>query len=366
MLLLPLVAADRWADRDRRGALRALLPGVALYGACLVWRLTTFGAPLPNTSVKIYPLLFSRSTGQIAGYALAVGVLPFVLPLLALFVPAGAEDPRQRRRLAFLFGMVLTLSVFFTLASGGDYRPGFRYLVPTLPHLLVAAWLGFERLAAPEARTARFFGSNPARALFCAALLAAPLLTQIANPPRPAAWRQALAAWRDPYADGAHWGVRIARWVDENVPAGSVVAFGQMGRVPYYLAARGHQVAFIDTLGLVDRQVAGIFRFDKKALDLAHRLLAGESFGAAVERGRQRRAGLLVANLLARRPDFILLEAYFEDSRMARAFAGNPGFAAAYQPFAALPPEGPPYVRIYARRPCAILAPAGGNDGRRS
>jgi hypothetical protein len=352
ILLLPIVAADRLAGRDLRGALRSVLPGAALYGAYVAWRFSTYHALQPNTSVKIYPLLVGRSTGQIAGYVLAVGVLPFVLPLLAL--PFRGEGsgfrPESRRPLAFLFSMVLVLSLFFNLAAGGDYRPGFRYMVPTLPHLLVAAWLAFEMLARGESKTARLLGSGPARALLCAALLAVPLAALVQSPPRPAAWRQAREIWLHPFADTSHWGVGIARWVDANVPPGSVVAFGQMGRVPYYVAARGHRIAFIDTLGLVDRQVAGIFRFDQKARDLARRMLAGESFGQALEGGRQRRAALLAENLLARRPDFILVEAYFMDLAPMRALTASPGFAAAYRRLGSLPATGAPYVWIYARR----------------
>ena len=346
VLLLPLVFADRLADRDLRGALRSVLPGAVLYGAYLAWRFATYRALQPNTSVKIYPLLVGRSTGQIAAYVLAVGVLPFVLPLLALLLPGDGS----RRRIVFLFSMVLALSIFFNLAAGGDYRPGFRYMIPTLPHLLVAAWLAFERLGTSGTKTARFLVSAPARALFCAALLAVPLAALAQSPPRPAAWRQAREIWLHPFADSSHWGVGIARWVDANVPPGSVVAFGQMGRVPYYVAARGHRVTFIDTLGLVDRQVAGIFRFDRKARDLAGGMLAGESFGQALERGRQRRAALLAENLLARRPDFILVEAYFEDLAPMRALTASPGFAAAYRRLGALPARGAPYVWIYARR----------------
>jgi len=126
-----------------------------------------------------------------------------------------------------------------------------------------------------------------------------------------------------------------------------VVAFGQMGRVPYYLARDGHDVRFVDTLGLVDRQGAGIYRFDGKIEDLLRDLRAGRPPREALELGRRRRAERFAETILAKHPDFVLIEAALNDYPMMRALRESPEFRTAYHASGQLPLAGLPYVRIY-------------------
>jgi arabinofuranosyltransferase len=350
ILLLPVVAVDRLTGRgDRRGWLRHLLPAVAVYTLYLLARFATYGSLVPNTSVKLYPVLVGRSAGQLAAYVLSLGVLPFVLPVLAL--ARGGGERWEARRLAFLAAVVLVVSIGFNFLAGGDYRPGFRFLVPTLPLLLVAAWLSYERLGRTlPPGVARALRSPLARALFLLLLLSGSLVSLGATAPSAAGLRRSLREWRDPYSDTGHWGTRIAFWVDAHVPPGSVVAFGQMGRVPYYLAARGHAVVFLDTLGLVDRRVARIYRLDQKLADLLREMRAGRSFREAFADGRRRRAAALATTVLERRPDFILVEVSLADFPMMRALTASPAFAARYREIADLP-----YVRAYVRKGARVL-----------
>ena len=350
-VLVAVMVVDRLTDRrDVAGAIRYAAPAVIGYGSYLVWRFHTFHSLVPNTSVKLYPLLIDRSAGQFLGYVLFLGVLPPLLPVLALFARRAARP--ERRRVAFLLAGVGLVSVFFNFLAGGDYRLGFRYFVPTLPLLVVAIWYSCELLLGgrSSARAAR-----AARAALLALLLGGPLLMLWRNPPRLADWRrQVYEPWRDPFADTTHWGVDIARWIESHVPAGSVVAFGQMGRVPYYQSIHGHEIVFIDTLGLIDRQVARIYRFDGKLADFARAMRAGRSPREALELGRRQRAGQLAATVLARHPDFILIETALDDYSMMKALVGSPAFRADYRQTGQLPPDAPPYVRIYSRRPDSI------------
>jgi hypothetical protein len=340
MLLVPIVIADRLTDgRDYRGALRYALPTAIGYGGYLVWRFATFHRLVPNTSVKLYPLLIDRSGGQFLGYVLYLGALPLLLPLLALLRPGDRTD---RRRLALLLAVPAFLSVAFNFLSGGDYRLGFRYFIPTLPVLLVAVWCGYELLAAGRARLGRV--------VLLGLLLVGPLLALRENPPRIRGWRQEVyEPWRDSYT-AAHWGNQIALWMDEHVPPKSVVAFGQMGRIPYYLASHGHEVTFVDTLGLVDRQVAEVYRFDRKLKDLYRDLRAGNSLPEALEKGRRERANRLAETVLARHPDFILIETALDDYGMMKALVASPELQAKYRLTDQLPPSGPVYVRVYSRQ----------------
>lgn len=345
MLLVPILIADRLTDRrengrDYRGALRYALPTAIGYGGYLVWRFLTFHRLVPNTSVKLYPLLIDRSGGQFLGYVLYLGALPLLLPLLAL-VRSG-DRRAERRRLILLLAVPALLSIAFNFLSGGDYRPGFRYFIPTLPVLLVAVWCGYELLAAGRAKVGR--------AVLLALLLVGPLLALRDNPPRIAGWRQEVyERWLDPFSDTSHWGIQIALWMDAHVPPKSVVAFGQMGRIPYYLASRGHEVTFVDTLGLVDRQVAEVYRLDRKLKDLFRDLRAGRSWPEALEKGRRERASRLADVVLARHPDFILLETALDEYGMMKALVASPELAAKYRLTGQLPPTGRPYVRIYSR-----------------
>ena len=349
LLLVPVMAADRLADRrDYAGALRYVLPAAVGYGGYLIWRFVTFHSLVPNTSVKLYPLLIERSGSQFLGYVLYLGGLTLALPILALL-----DDRCQRaehRRLGFLFAVVCALSFFFNFAAGGDYRLGFRYFVPTLPLALVAIWYGFELLGGGQRRISRLLSSTGARIALLALLFCGPLVFLWQSPPKIRGWRQQVfEPWRDPFSETSHWGVQIALWMDAHVPPHSVVAFGQMGRVPYYLARRGHDVTFIDTLGLIDRPVSQIYRFDRKLKDFLRELGAGKSVAQALEKGRQQRANRVAESILARRPDFILIETALEDYRMMKALMENPELKAAYREIEGLPPGKPPYVRIFVR-----------------
>jgi hypothetical protein len=344
-MLVVVMAADRLTARDRTGALRYGAPAAIGYGGYLVWRLLTFHSLVPNTSVKLYPLLFERSGGQFLDYVLSLGALPLLLPVLALLDRRGTGP--ERRRLAFLAAVVCLVSFLFNFLAGGDYRPGFRYFIPTLPVLIVAVWYAASLL--------RPLSSPAARALLLAFLLCGSMVRLAENPPRLHGWRREVyEKWRDPSTDTGNWGIQIARWMEGHVPEHSVVAFGQMGRIPYYLAHDGHEVTFIDTLGLVDRPVARIYRFDGKLRDLLRDMRAGRSPREALELGRRRRAERLAGTVLGRHPDFLLIEAALNDYPMMRAIQESPELKTAYHQSGQLPLEGLPYVRIYTpvrRRP---------------
>jgi len=350
LLLVALILGDRLSDRrDFRGAIRYAVPAAVVYGGYLIWRFVTFHSLVPNTSVKLYPLLIGRSTEQFLGYSLSLGALPLALPVVALL--ASRRWPRpERRRLGFLFSAVCLLSFFFHFAAGGDYRPGFRFLVPTLPLLLVAIWLAAAGLARWNRGAPRLLGSPPARLALLLLLLTGALVQLHRGTLTVRGWRQRVfQSWHDPFSETDHWGVQIAHWVDRHVPPHGVVAFGQMGRVPYYLARQGHAVVFIDTLGLVDRPISRIYRFDGKLAEMFRQVRAGKSLAQALEAGRRERAQRVARSILERKPDFILIETALEDYQMMKALAADPEFQTAYRETDALPHGGPPYVRIYAR-----------------
>jgi hypothetical protein len=126
--------------------------------------------------------------------------------------------------------------------------------------------------------------------------------------------------------------------------------------VPYYLSRRGHAVRFIDTLGLVDREVASHYRIGAKLLDLGRRIASGASARDALAEGRRERARRVAESILARQPDYILLETELESNGMLEELAGNPRFRGDYTLVAALPVAAAPRVRIFARAAAALRA----------
>ncbi len=365
LLLVAAVTVDRLrAGGDRRALVRWLLPLAVIYGLYLAWRLRTFGALTPSTSVKLAPNLVSRSWRQTLGWVEMLGILPPLLPAAALLW--GRLCRTDRRQLRFLAAAVLLVSVGFELLAGGDYRPGFRFLVPTLPILSVAIWRAAEALAAARSAAGRPLDRAPVRLLLLVLMLALSAQAVSLNLPRPGEWRDLVRRWRDPFADPADFRNAIAAWTLRHVPPDSLVAFGQMGKVPYYAAAHGHEVRFLDTLGLVDRDVASIYRLDRRLAVLAADLAAGQSWTQALASGRRQRSTTFAALLLARRPDFIYVESYLSTYGFTQSILSQPVFAARYREIAAIPDrgQGPLAVEIYALRdpappPTVSLPPKG-------
>ena len=357
LLALPVAAGSRRAGGDRRSLARWLLPLAAIYGLYLAWRLHAYGALAPSTSVKLAPNLVGRSWRQTLGWIETLGVLPPLLPAAALLW--GRLDRAERRQLGFLAATVAVVSVGFELLAGGDYLVGFRFLVPTLPILSVAIWCAAGPLAAAWRAAGRQVAWKSVRLVLLLLMLALSMQAFALNLPRPGEWGDLARRWRDPFADPADFRNAIASWTLRRVPAGSLVAFGQMGKVPYYVAAHGREVRFLDTLGLVDRDVAAIYRLDHRLAALAADLAAGQSWSQALDSGRRRRSASLAALLLARRPDFIFAESYLAAYGVTRETLRQPAFAARYREIAAIPDrgQGPQAVEIYAlRSPAPHLA----------
>jgi hypothetical protein len=321
---------------------RLAAPTGAALSACLAWRQATFHAWLPNTSVKFYPLHVDRSLPQALGFVVFLGIAGLLLPAAQRVSGRLRSRPGDEVTWVWLLGVLLSLGL--DLLIGGDYREGFRYMMPALPLLAAAAWCSFERLtrewAAPRRRAAA--------AALLASLLVGSAFDWWRNPWT--CWQpsQAVARWRDPYADRTHWGVNAAIWLLQHARPGSLVAYGQMGKAPYLLALRGRDVRFLDTVGWVDREVAEIYRFDRKTSELLRSLLGGQSLTGAIARGRRERAERFVDLVLARNPDLILIEPHLQHSGMNELLPRDPRFIAGYQKVADLGPA--PLVAAYARR----------------
>jgi hypothetical protein len=217
-------------------------------------------------------------------------------------------------------------------------------MMPALPLLLAPAWSTWDPLTRAWPSAAR---AGAAVALL-GSLLAGSAAAWRANPP--ACWHPgaALARWRDPFAERGQWGLSAAWWLVEHVPDGSLVAYAQMGRAPYLLARRGRDVRFLDTAGWIDRDVAGIYRLDRKAIDLGRGLLAGLGPAEALAHGREARARRFVDLVLAREPDFVLIESVLSHIGLNELLPRDPRFIAGYARLEDLGP--PPLIAVFRRR----------------
>lgn len=345
VLLAPVVGWDRWRANDRAGLRR--YAGVFLVGLAglLLLRWMVYGALLPNTGTKLLPERALRGAWQSLAWVAYLGGLPVALPVLALW--RGDAPAVERRRATFLLAVVLVVSVAFLIACGGDYLPRFRFLVPTLPLLAVLCWWGLARLNGPGGRPLRGW----AAAVACLAIALAASLVEhreaLRDHPRSGRWWR---EWADPLANTTNFHVVATRWILDHVPPGSLVAYGQMGKAPYYALVEGRDLAFLDTLGLVDRRVAALNGYPLRLTETWRQWTAGRSLADAEAAARAaiaaRSADYVVRE---RRPDFVIVEYVLRDLPLLRAVVDDREFQATYRLVATLPDPQRPAFLIYQR-----------------
>jgi hypothetical protein len=287
-LLLAGAARD---EVDRRKALLAAGLLAAALAALTAFRLSYFGAPMPNTYyAKVSnPALWSGPAGAARYLASAFTSGSAWL----LLVPAALPLLSGPRRIPLLLGAVFLCQLAFVLSVGGDWMLGARFLVPVLPafHLLAAA--GLAVLAAPlRARL------GP-RAL--AALAAVAALSVAGGALTERQWLGAgLAAYTERH-QRAH--IALGRWLRAAAPPGARIALDDCGAVP---ALSG--LPAIDLLGLTDPFIAR-HAPEESALDLLERrrpelVVIASHQPAPDARGQLRAAAFPIDRLLVSHPLF--------------------------------------------------------------
>ena len=238
----------------------------------LAFRLLFYGAWLPNT----YLAKVGGSSFLLAGvgYLLRAFTHPFGVVMIAMMVYAMVRFARSRRSpLVLLTGFGVVAQASFVLWSGGDWMPSSRFVVPVLPLLAVSAMVGLNDVSA---RSAARLPTLAVAALVCSAAL---VVTQ---------GGRLTAAYGDHYwrtAHGLDTRLMLGRWMANHLPRDTVVAYGDMGALPY---ASG--LVFIDLNGLTDAVVGR----------LAHDTRRGHS--KPDERRDQE-----VSYLLLRDPDLVIV-----------------------------------------------------------
>lgn len=280
VLIAPLFALRlAFWSKPLRGAwrehLRYLLTFAVPCALFLLWRWSYYGDLLPNTYyAKLHGDRNALDKGlRYLGDNLdamnftAIAAIGGVTALLAR---------GERRRVALLFS-VCAVQLAGVAYEGGDWMPGARLLVPTLPLfalLINSAWrgaLGFELqqlhlptlpqwVMTPElrekyndwlSRLGRRFDRVLAPLL--PALLTLALCGAIAlgarNTLRDWAGREGSGFQAVHMDRGIHF--TVARWLNANVHDGGTLATGEIGVVPYYT-----KLPVLDLFGLTDAHIA--------------------------------------------------------------------------------------------------------------
>lgn len=247
---LHLLFAARGAAPARRERVVWFGLNAVLVAALIVFRMAYYGDWLPNTyyAKADAPRLLTYLRGL---HQASEGLLGTVgLPLLVL-VPLAWS----RRRSPAAWSLALLVCAFdlaFVVRAGGDWMPGYRFVVPILP------WLGLL-LEASIRTLAR--GGSPAlaarpqrsRALDIGVVLVVLAAGFVLVRAR------ILGLELGPEFRPLHKGGRLiqapyldaARWVRDHVPAQDWIAVGEAGVIPYFAPQR-----FIDLLALNDAVLA--------------------------------------------------------------------------------------------------------------
>lgn len=195
--LLVSVAWSRmsWDEFRRAGFVGATVLFAVLVLGLTLWRVQTFGYPLPNTFyAKTGGGLAQARRGLVyAVFFAAFYVLPLV-PALVLWWRRGVvEEGARTPYLLVVCGVIPAVYECYIVAVGGDYMAMFRFYVPILP----LAYLGFAGL----------LGMLPERGVGRLAIGFAVLGTLVHSTPLEA---RALPAV--PRNHGTWRGVQLERW----------------------------------------------------------------------------------------------------------------------------------------------------------
>jgi arabinofuranosyltransferase len=265
-----LVVRTVWAVRHRLPARMVLgwaLPFVWIAVLATLARLAYYGAPLPNTYYAKHVLL-SLGLNE-GGWYLLHPLYTVVLDIRALWLPhrLGSERlvsfgtfvfwilavigcaRRPRRLTVMLSGAVVAAFVVFVLRAGGDWMPGWRFMMPAMPIIAISQCRGL-RLIIVWARLRATLRSVPALAVVCLWLVCAWIAPHLS-------WTAADYSTQDEALLGANgplgrkW-VRTADYISRTVSSGATVAYSEMG----YAGCLNMDKRLIDVRGLTDREIA--------------------------------------------------------------------------------------------------------------
>lgn len=262
------VAAFVWLGMG--GKKRLLLTSIfsavflAFVGMNEFWRITTFHEFLPNTYyAKVagavaaslqngFTYLFDGLTEPPWFYACGIAPLVYLATL------------KTYRAFAVYALASMAISAAYIVHVGGDFMPGYRFLMPWLPFVYLAFGLGIESIAPVSRDKTALIAS----AFLLLALVPLPKNLQKIDVSGP-------------------MGLQVARYIAKDWPKGSLIALNAAGAIPYVNRDKN----FIDMLGLNDRTIA-------------HRVMPDVGASWQKKVGHSKGDG---AYVLSRKPDYIIM-----------------------------------------------------------
>lgn len=236
----------------------AMVSIVLLYS----WRWETFGAIVPNTYYAKYATLFpslKRGVGEVLRWLsspgnLAITVGSIIWIITSLRSNGGFRSPSTTASRTHSLSLLVLIAISMVVViRGSRYDLHYRYLLPMVPLILIAfqSWLGSEN--------SRWSRGGWHRKMLPVFILFS-LMTVVAN-----FWEYQKFIekegwyWQHGYdtrLEVGHWlRMRNTSLEKGEPPPGSLWAYSEMGALPY---SAGRTISFLDTYGLVDRQVASI------------------------------------------------------------------------------------------------------------
>jgi hypothetical protein len=274
-----------WRAATGKESLRPYLPGIILcaagFGAFILWRLSYYGAPLPNTyyAKGSFPLPLRLLFGFFMNKGFLTHYPHFLFVLSLLMVPARAAGNRAPLLVFIAAGMCFSLCF-----SGFDWMPFFRYTLPVVPLLIICCQIGFTQVWETKIAAAR----KRVKVLWCGSVL---LLFCFAAEQY---WQDIAFTirWQDITNFGRHNQKKVGEWLRQAPGQQPRIAIGDVGCLAYVA-----ETPIIDIFGLTSREFAEIKnRFGFPQIHLSRPVI---SFDRYKEKEREL--------LLRLAPDYIFL-----------------------------------------------------------
>jgi hypothetical protein len=218
-----------------------------IFGPYYTWRYSYYGLPLPNTFyAKVgasddqvargfgYMLDYWSSNGGLA-FALGLGLLLGLLILQRNMIQNAHWLASADIYLVMLAGIYSS----YIVAVGGDWMPGWRFVVPLVPLFALLAQRGLQLL----------LHHNRWWLLPVAGVLLVLSSGQVASVARTDAADSSNLIWRENEVVARRR--EAGRWLRENTPPDTLVAVEAAGALPYFSRRPA-----LDILGLNDRHIA--------------------------------------------------------------------------------------------------------------
>lgn len=232
--------------KDRQIPLLSIAGTVMIcYVSLLVWRWSTFGELVPNT-------YYAKTGGGLRSYLFgikyAVAGFGSVNALLLFLAPFAFLQFKDHRLVVALLVCILSASLFFLGYSGGDWMPGFRFIVPAIPVTTVLAIISIKTL------TERFDDRFVKYSTIVYVTVAISVLCSIFSG-RTLIRAQAPSLGSAFYSADGHLMPShklVAKWLKDHSDSTTLFACGEAGLIGY----ENQYLRMIDLNGLMDKHIA--------------------------------------------------------------------------------------------------------------